>query len=147
MQIRITPLFLSDQNRYDGVPPIKIYILKLVFLLAFIFVGKESWTTIITHPGPWEALESVTFSVWAAYSTLSIVGVFYTLKMLPMMLFIVFYKAIWLVAIAYPLWISGQLAGSPMEGLAYVFIWVIIPLVGMPWSYVFRRYFRNEDKF
>lgn len=143
MQIHLTKIFLSNPDRYEGVRPISIYVMRLVFLLAFLIVGKDSWTNIIMHQGAWTPLDSVAFCMWAGYSTLSILGVFYTLKMLPLMLFLVFYKVIWLGAVAYPLWISNQLVGSPVEGLTHVFLWVILPLVSMPWGYVFTKYFRN----
>jgi hypothetical protein len=32
-----------DYHRYEGVRPLKIYLLRLLFLLVFVFVGYESW--------------------------------------------------------------------------------------------------------
>ena len=53
-------------------------------------------------------------------------------------MFEIFYKIIWLVVVAYPLWSTHQLAGSPAEGMTRAFLWVILPIVAMPWSYAFR---------
>ena len=136
----ITRLFKADHVNYQGVPLINVYGMRLFFALMFVFVGKESWSKVITHQGHWEPMTAIVISVWAAYSTLSLLGIFHTLKMLPIMLFMVFYKTIWLVIVAYPLWVSNKLIGSDAEGLASVFIWVVIPLVLMPWSYVFKTY-------
>jgi hypothetical protein len=47
---------------------------------------------------------------------------------------------IWLVIVAYPLWSTSQLAGSPAEALTYAFLVVIVPVVLMPWGYVLRTY-------
>lgn len=136
----IINLFKRDHINYDGVPRINIFIMRLFFLLMFVFVGFDSWSSIISHQGQWHSISSVALCVWAAYSTMSILGVFHTLQMLPIMLFMIFYKTLWLIVVALPLWVSNQLAGSEVEGMANVFIWVIIPIVGMPWGYALRTF-------
>jgi hypothetical protein len=60
--------------------------------------------------------------------------------MLPIMVFMIFYKTLWLIVVAYPLWRSGELAGSEAEGMTNVFIWVILPMLGMPWGYFYGKY-------
>lgn len=71
---------------------------------------------------------------------ISWIGVLRPLKMLPIILLEIVYKTIWLMVVAYPLWKTNTLAGSPAEGLATVFIFVAIPVVIMPWGYFFRTY-------
>jgi hypothetical protein len=78
--------------------------------------------------------------MWAAYSFLSIFGLINPLKWLPIVMFEIFYKIIWLVIVAYPLWSTKTLAGSPAEEMTYAFAWVILPIVAMPWGYAFRTY-------
>jgi hypothetical protein len=136
----IKKIFGPDYERYEGVYRINIYLLRLLYLLMIIFVGSDSWTAIITHQGPWDHLKAVAFCVWAAYSTLSILGLINPLKMLPIILFEIFYKSIWLVIVAYPLWTKHQLVGSPAEQLTYAFLWLPLPLLAMPWGYAFRTY-------
>jgi hypothetical protein len=34
--------------------------------------------------------------------------------------------------VAYPLWSSQQLVGSPAEEMTYAFLWVILPIIAMP---------------
>ena len=41
---------------------------------------------------------------------------------------------------AYPLWSKGALAGSSAEDITSKFLWVILPIVAVPWSYVFVPY-------
>jgi hypothetical protein len=136
----ITGLCKPDHANYQGIPRIKVYVIRLFFVLIFVFLGMDSWTAIINHQGPWKPLSGVAFSVWASYSMLSFLGIFHTLKMLPIMLFMIFYKTLWLIIVAYPLWVAGQLAGSDAEEMTMVFVWVIVPVVFMPWRYVFRTY-------
>jgi hypothetical protein len=60
--------------------------------------------------------------------------------MLPIVVFMVIYKSLWLIVVAYPLWSSNQLAGSSAEGMARIFRWVAVAIVGMPWKYFFEKY-------
>ena len=135
-------IFKPDYENYEGVRRINIYVMRLFFALMFIFVAKDAWYEIITHKGPWDSMEAVVWCVWAAYSTLAVFGIFHTLKMLPLMLFMIFYKGIWLAVVAYPLWKIGNLKGSEVEEMTYVFMGIIIPILFMPWKYVFNNYIR-----
>lgn len=65
---------------------------------------------------------------------------FRPLQMLPLVLFMIFYKSLWLAVVAYPLWSSGQLEGSAAEGMARVFVWVPLPILLVPWGHVVRTY-------
>ncbi len=104
------------------------------------FIATDSWKSIIDHEGPWDRYRAVALCVWAAYSTLSVLGLIHPLKMLPIMIFMIFYKSLWLIVVAYPLWRAGALAGSPAEQMARVFVWVPLPILAVPWMYVFRNY-------
>ena len=41
---------------------------------------------------------------------------------------------------------KGTLAGSPAEGTTSAFLWVILPIVAVPWGYVFVNYIYNPKK-
>ena len=127
-------------DKYEGVRPISIYLLRVVYILMFFVLGKETWTHILTHRGPWEPINAVTWCVWTAFATLAGLGIIRPLKMLPILLLEIFYKVLWLVLVAYPLWSTGTLAGSPTENIADSFLWVILPIVAVPWGYAFTTY-------
>src|SRR5262245_24917014 len=125
----IKSIFKPDYEHYEGVRRINIYLLRFLYLLIVVFVGSESWTAIFTHQGQWDHVKAVAFCVWAAYSTLSILGLINPLKMLPLVMFTIFYKSIWLIIVAYPLWSTNRLAGSPAEQMTYVFLWLPLALI------------------
>ena len=52
----------------------------------------------------------------------------------------VFYKGLWLIVVAYAQWKTNTLKGSEVEELANIFNWIIIPLLFIPWKYVFQQY-------
>jgi len=128
-------------DKYDGVRPISIYLLRLLYVLMFFVLGKETWTHILTHQGPWEPTNAVAWCVWTAFATLAGIGIIRPAKMLPIVLLEIFYKVLWLILVAYPLWSKGTLAGSSAEGITSSFLWVILPIVAVPWGYVLVNYF------
>jgi hypothetical protein len=139
MTLSLTAIFRPD-DRYEGVRPIHIYLLRMVYILMFFVLGKETWTQILTHQGPWEPTHAVAWCVWTAFATLAGLGIIRPLKMLPILLLEIFYKLLWLAIVAYPLWSRGALSGSAAEGTTSVFLWVILPIVAVPWGYVFATY-------
>jgi hypothetical protein len=143
--MRIPALLRPDYERFDGVRPVNIYLLRLLFLLVFIFVGYDSWSTILGHDGAWDHVRAAAFCMWGAYSLLSLIGVLYPLKMLPLVLFEIVYKAVWLVIVAYPLWIANELVGSPAEEMTAAFLWVVLPILAMPWAYFFKAYILDRS--
>jgi len=133
-------VFTPNHRKYEGVRPINIYLLRVFYFLMAAFVATDSWSAIISHEGEWDRFRAVALCVWAAYATLSVLGLIHPLKMLPIMIFMIFYKSLWLFVVAYPLWRDGALAGSPAEAMARVFIWVPLPILAVPWTYVFKNY-------
>jgi hypothetical protein len=52
----------------------------------------------------------------------------------------IFYKTLWVIVVAYPLWRAGTLAGSPAEEMAHIFVWAPVITIIVPWVYVFKNY-------
>jgi hypothetical protein len=138
--MRILALLQPDHERYEGVRPLNIYVLRLLFLLVFLFVGYDAWTYIFRQEGPWDHVRAAAYCMWGAYAFLSILGVLYPLRMLPFVLFEIVYKIAWLIIVAYPLWRMNELAGSPAEGMTAAFLWVVLPIIAMPWKYFVQAY-------
>jgi hypothetical protein len=136
----IKNVFKPNFERYEGVRPINIYLLRLFYFLMAAFVATETWTTIVTHQGSWDHIKAVAFCVWAAYPTLAIFGIFHPLRWLPIIIFMIFYKTIWLFIVAYPLWRANALKGSPAEEMTYVFMMVPLAMIAVPWKYAFQHY-------
>jgi len=139
MRLSLARIF-RPSSKYEGVRPIHIYLLRLLYILMFFVLGRETWTQILTRPGPWDPFEAVAWCVWTAFATLAGLGIVRPLKMLPIVLLEIFYKVLWLILVAYPLWVKGALWGSPAEKIATPFLWVILPIVAVPWGYVFLNY-------
>jgi hypothetical protein len=145
MALSLKAIFQRD-NQYEGIRRINIYLLRLVFVLMFFLLGRDTWTHILTHQGSWEPINAVAWCVWTAFATLAGLGIIRPLKMLPILLLEIFYKVLWLILVAYPLWSNGTLVGSPAEGITSAFLWVILPIVAVPWGHVFMNYIYKPKK-
>lgn len=132
-------IFQRD-GRHEGVRRIHIYLLRLVYILMFCVLGKDTWTHILAHKGPWEPNDAMAWCVWTAFATLASLGIIRPLKMLPILLLEIFYKVLWLIIVAYPLWSTNSLEGSQAEGMTMAYLWVLLPIVAVPWGYVFATY-------
>jgi hypothetical protein len=131
---------LQPDPRHQGVRRINLFLLRLLYVLMFFMLGQTTWTHVLTHQGPWEPTNAIAWSVWTAFATLAGLGILRPLPMLPIILLEIFYKSLWLVLVAYPLWRSGTLEGSPAEELTSIFVWVVFPIVAVPWRYVIATY-------
>ena len=131
---------VQREGPYEGARRVSIYLLRLVYVLMFFVLGKAAWTHILTHKGAWEPDDAMSWCVWAAFATLAGLGIIRPLKMLPILLLEVFYKVLWLIIVAYPLWSAGKLVGSPVEEETSSFLWVLLPIAAIPWGYVFVNY-------
>jgi len=139
--MRINPMVMfRGAEKYEGVRPINIYLLRLLYVLMFFVLGQMTWAHILTHKGPWDPTAAVAWCVWTAFATLAGIGIVRPLTMLPVILLEIFYKTLWLVIVALPLWTGGTLAGSAAEGITSQFLWVVLPIVAMPWGYAFAQY-------
>ncbi|HYN03592.1 MAG TPA: hypothetical protein VE359_14175, partial [Vicinamibacteria bacterium] len=76
------PRFLApDHDRYHGVRPIQIYMLRTLYFLMAAFVATDAWRVILTHQGPWDHTRAVAWCVWATYPTLALLGLLHPLRM------------------------------------------------------------------
>jgi len=139
-------IFQPDYGRYDGVRTINIYLMRLIYVLMVVFLGKASWIHILTHEGAWEPGDAMAWSVWAAFASFAVLGILNPVKMVPLLLLEIFYKVLWLLIVAYPLWRADQLTGSPAEAMTYAFLWVVLPIVAVPWGYAFKSYVLDVKK-
>ena len=118
------------------ISTLRLYVMRLVYLLNFVLLGLDVWPAILRHHGPWDPVKGVAFSFWAALSALSVLGIRYPLKMLPLLLLQFLYKAIWLMAVGLPMWATVH-----ATDLGHAMLWgIVVDLIAIPWLYVVAGY-------
>ena len=125
------------------VSTVRTYALRVLYLLNFVGLGLVAWPGVLSPDKPLGLLDGVAFSFWAALSALMGLGLRYPLQMLPLLLLQLFYKAVWLLAVALPLWSAGQW-DSRATGLTKTFVLpVVLDLLVIPWAYVYANYIKK----
>ena len=122
-----------------SVSLLRLYLLRLGYLVIAVGIALTKWPLIINHPVPWPLFEGVETCMLVALSLLWFLGVRYPLQMLPVLLFERAWKVIWLIAVVLPLWINGQLDPATLK-VFYACLVVVIPLAVIPWRYVITHY-------
>ena len=74
-----------------------------------------------------------------AMSLLCFLGLRYPLQMLPILLFELGWKFIWVAVVVLPLWISNQMDPATLQ-VFYSCLVVLIVLAVIPWRYVVAHY-------
>lgn len=133
-------LFTSNPQRYEGVRPINIWGLRVFYFLMLVFVATNAWHGLLTHQGPWDPLHAIAVCVWATYPALAFFGLIHPLRWLPLMFFTIGYKTLWLAFVAFPMWQSGTLAGSPAAAIASAFAALPLLVAVVPWGYAYKTY-------
>jgi hypothetical protein len=118
---------------------LRLYALRALYLLIAVGLGIEIWPGVIHHEKPWGLMQGVVCCVLAAVSVLAVLGLRYPLQMLPLLLFELVWKSIWLFVVALPLWSAHQMDAQTLETAKACLMGVIIPIV-IPWPYVFASY-------
>jgi len=126
----------------EEVSRLRLYLMRAVYLLTFVGVGSQVWPGIIAHEKEWDPLAGVAFSFWGAYTVLMGLGIRYPLQMVPLLLLQLFYKSVWLLAVAPSLWSAGRSIGM-IKMFAMV---VLVDVLVIPWRYVFAQYFRKPSE-
>lgn len=139
-------LWFQPDDRYEGVRPIHILLLRILYGLMFVVLGYTVWGHILSIRGPWEPYEAVAWCVWAGFSLMAGFGLFHPLKMIPVLLLEIVYKSLWLFLVAAPLSMTGELEDSLAEEIATSFVLVVLPILVVPWGYAFRVFVRGSQK-
>lgn len=121
------------------VSAFRLNVMRVGYLVLFGGLAYSEWPGLIHHEG-WTSTHAIASSLLAALSLLAGIGIRYPLQMLPVLLFELGWKAIWLVAIGLPLWLAHNVdAATSRMTIVCLAAMVICPLL-IPWPYAFRNY-------
>jgi hypothetical protein len=117
----------------------RLYLLRLGYLVVAVGLVLTKWPLLINHDVPWPLFEGVETCMLVALSLLAFLGLRYPLQMLPILLFELAWKFIWVAVVVLPLWISDQIDPATLN-VFYSCLVVLIVLAVIPWRYVFAHY-------
>lgn len=122
------------------ISPLRLNLLRAFYLLMAVGLGITIWPSIVDH-GLEPALSGPTArSLLAAIGALALLGLRYPLKMLPLLIFELLWKVIFLLSFALPLWRAGQIDPDSLANIqACLMVVILLPI--LPWRHVLSTYF------
>jgi hypothetical protein len=118
---------------------VRLYVLRAMYLVLAIGLGAMIVPEIVSHP---LASRGVIASLLGAVWLLAFLGLRYPLEMLPLLMFELVWKLIWMIAYGLPQWSSGVRPPTFAED-SFNIGWGLVLLLVIPWGYVWRHYARR----
>ena len=114
----------------------RLYILRAMYLVLVVGLGAMIVPVILNHE---LTSRGVIPSLLGAVWLLAFLGLRYPLAMLPLLLFELVWKSIWMLAYGLPQWSAGQFPPTFTEDSFNIALGAVLLLV-IPWGYVWRHY-------
>ncbi|WP_266180433.1 hypothetical protein [Dyella humicola] len=124
----------------NSVSTVRLYLLRAMYLLIAAGLATTVWPHIISPPDLVAGPKSVIRALLGALAVMSVLGLRYPLQMLPLLLFELLWKVIWVVASAVPMWLGPGLDAYASETLFACLMGVVLVPIVIPWGYVSQRY-------
>jgi hypothetical protein len=118
----------------------RLYVLRAMYLLLVIGGGIVFLPQLIGHePFARGVIPSMLGGVWL----LACFGLRYPLQMLPILLFELVWKTIWLIDYGLPQWRAGVNTAVFTEDFKAIAFAPVLLILIVPWGYVFRHYLKK----
>jgi hypothetical protein len=118
---------------------LRLYALRAAYLLMAVGLGVYIWPLVLHHTSEFALTQGVRFGLLAGLGAAAALGLRYPAQMLPLLLFELLWKAIYLLAFALPLWSAHQITSAAAEDIkACLMVVIFLPII--PWRYVFAHY-------
>lgn len=122
------------------VSTFRLYLLRAMYLLIALGMGLTIWPLILSPPDMATDSKTVVRAFLGALTLLCLLGVRYPLRMLPILIFELLWKLIWVIAFALPLWLTDSLDANGQTTLFECMVGVVLVPLALPWGYVYRMY-------
>jgi hypothetical protein len=120
----------------------RLSLLRAMYLLIAAGLATTVWPHIISPSDLAAGPKSVIRALLGALAVLSVLGLRYPLQMLPLLLFELLWKVIWVVASAVPMWLGPGLDEYASETLFACLMGVVLVPIAIPWGYVVNHYLK-----
>jgi hypothetical protein len=87
----------------------RLYLLRAMYLLVVVGLGVFAVPSILRHAGRRELMQGIVDAMLLAFWLLCMLGLRYPLRMLPVLLWELVWKMLWLGMVAWPAWRAGTM--------------------------------------
>ncbi|HEY2033317.1 MAG TPA: hypothetical protein VGH02_06480 [Rhizomicrobium sp.] len=116
----------------------RLYPLRAGYLLIAVGMGMQIVPAFLHH-GPWTLTHGVMNAMLLALVLLSVLGLRYPLKMLPLLFWEMTWKATWLLSISLPAWRAGKM-DADISDTTFACLMSVIFIIVVPWDYAWRNF-------
>jgi hypothetical protein len=131
---------MIDASPAPELSLLRLYTLRAMYLLIGLAQGSQTWPAILHHTKPWDMWHGVGMSFLGALTALSLLGVRCPVRMLPLLIFELAWKLLWVVAIWLPLWLAHRVDADNADVFLSIFLGVVLVPLVLPWGYVWKKY-------
>jgi hypothetical protein len=124
------------------VTMLRLYLLRAMYALMAIGLALLIWPLILASPSRPEHMQGVVWAMLGGLSLLAALGIRYPLRMLPILLFELVWKVLWVLAIYLPARAAGAVDAGTAQSLIDCLVGVVLLPLVIPWGYVWRHYVR-----
>jgi hypothetical protein len=117
----------------------RLYTLRASYFVMAAGLAVFVWPAVLHHSSAFALTAGVRVALLAGLGATAALGLRYPVQMLPILLFELTWKAIYLIAFAFPLWSAHQITAAAAEDIKAV-LWVVIFIPLIPWRFVFSQY-------
>jgi hypothetical protein len=121
------------------VSTFRLWVMRAMYLVMAAGLILTIWPLIISHDAALPRMTGVVFALLGTIGLLALLGLRYPLQMIPLLLFELTWKVIWLLAFALPRWLDGSLDAGMRSSVFDTSLGLILLLV-IPWRYVWENY-------
>jgi hypothetical protein len=130
----------SGARRDLEVPLWRLHVMRAIALL-FVVGGFSNYLPGLLDPDP--NARGVSQSMFGGLWLVAFLALRYPLLMLPIYLYELVWKTIWLLAFGLPQWRSGRVDARLGEDLLEIGLFPFVFALIIPWGYVWRHYVRD----
>ena len=117
----------------------RLYLLRASYALLAFVQAYKTWSAILQHTGPWEFWNGVGSSFFGALTVLSLLGLRYPVRMMPLLVYEFTWKLIWTLAIYLPLYLGHRVDPDDAASFFPIFMGVVIVPLLLPWGYIWKN--------
>jgi hypothetical protein len=136
--VRITETSTTDHELSTR----RLNVMRLGYAFMGVGLAIVKWPILVQDAASLPVFEGVVACLLTAMSLLAFLGLRYPIRMLPILLFEVLWKVIWIAAVAVPHLINADIDAAT-SGVLFNCSFVVVILAVIPWRYAWRRYART----
>jgi hypothetical protein len=116
-----------------------LYVLRAMYLFIVVGLGTFLWPDVIDPKHHWTVIQGQANCMLAAFSLMCLLGLRYPVQMLPVLLWEVTWKTLWLGLVPLPQWLAGHVEEA-IKPAIFACGMVVLVYLAVPWRYVFSHY-------